>query len=236
MPNPIAGGLLCRSYMGSPKTQREHLTSPKISAQLHQLLSLQSLPLVPPALYQGQSPWCALAAANPQIIPAGDKPLSHPPGLPAPSLAPLPPAGLSPLSAFPVPIPSSFTLALPSFFRRQAELPALSPPLPLTAAKDAYSRDPGFALSHYTGSASPSASLAHPQPVSFFLASSGASLNRSPDPAGSSVLLSVGLPACAGIPAIPKPASHLRHQPRAGWTVRCDISNTGTKPVPASPP
>lgn len=69
---PQHWGLLQGSYQ-SPE---EHLTSSKISAWLHQFLSLQNLTVVQPALYQGQSPGCALPAAKAQIPPAGPQPPS----------------------------------------------------------------------------------------------------------------------------------------------------------------
>jgi len=68
---------------------------------------------------------------------AGAQPPSHP--LPG-AASPLP----APQLGFPCSLPSSCPAraSFSLFFQRQAELPGLSSPLPLTAAKDAYSQDP----------------------------------------------------------------------------------------------
>ena len=140
--------------MGSTKAQRSILPAPR---SLHGFTS--SSP-------GKASPW-------------GNQPFikGKAPGVPCLLLIPkLPRLGQScpPSWAFPAPCPpqqlhAGFSLV----FWRQVGLPGLSSPLPLIATKDAYSQDPGLDLSRRACSASLSASLVQPRPVSFLLASSG---------------------------------------------------------------
>lgn len=166
---PQHWGLLQGSYQ-SPE---EHLTSSKISAWLHQFLSLQNLTVVQPALYQGQSPGCALPAAKAQIPPAGPQPPSDTRWGCQPPPSPCCPAEPALLPALLMPFSGSFTPAFPCFFGGKRGCRACHLCYRLLLLKMHIPKDPGLALSRHACSASPSVSLVQLRPVSFLLASSG---------------------------------------------------------------